>query len=180
MSQHLDHVTPSRIWQPTPQTPAAELELYAVPVPAAVPVVLPDGRTAWAREIAPRLETVPTTPATAPTPMPGWAKGLALASAALSTLTLSGGLAMRIAAPALAPAVELLDTIWKVALVSAVLLLGTGAIMRGKLAAKTTTVPRQAAQPVEVHVGGIHAGGGGRWLSRGGDVNVRLDIGGER
>ncbi|MFZ3476095.1 hypothetical protein ACODT4_44700 [Streptomyces sp. 2.9] len=179
MSQHLDHVTPAQTWQPSLPAPAAELELYAVPVPDAVPVTLPDGRTAWAREIAPRLAPADVAPASAS--MPGWAKGIALASAALSTLTLSGGLAMRIAAPALGPAVEFLDMVWKVALVLAVLVLGVGAVVRSRLAAMNSTEAAPApAVPVEIHVGDIRTGSGGRWLSRGGDVKVSFDLRGER
>ncbi|MFJ5026115.1 hypothetical protein [Streptomyces goshikiensis] len=183
MSQHLDHVTPARIWQTTP-APAAELELYAVPVPDAVPVTLPDGRTAWAREIAPRLDPAPTGPS--PAAMPGWAKGIALASAALSTVTLSGGIAMRIAAPALAPAAELLDALWKVGVALLVLTLAAGSVARRKFAALTSATAAPAAKtapapaPISVHVGDVHGGTGGRWISRGGDVHMTFDVGGQR
>ncbi|MFJ7271956.1 hypothetical protein ACIQV3_35870 [Streptomyces sp. NPDC099050] len=175
MSHHLDQVTtPARIWQPTPVAPAAELELYPVPVPASVPVVLPDGRTAWAREVAPRLEAAPM-PAQA-VPMPAWAKGLAVAAAALSGVALSGALALRIAAPALEAAINFLEALLVFAVVVAVVLLGVGIKVRtGRRAAVAPGAPVMNLSFGDITAG---AGGtGGRWLSRGGQGGaVHLNI----
>lgn len=69
---------PTTLWKPPAPTTRA-LTLYQVPVPDAVPVQLPDGRTAWARPVQERL--IPEPPAPTPTrePMPAWAKAFSLA-----------------------------------------------------------------------------------------------------
>ncbi|ASY37058.1 MULTISPECIES: hypothetical protein [unclassified Streptomyces] len=173
---------PTTIWQPTPPphpallpAPAPHVTLYQVPVPDAVPVQLPDGSTAWGRPIQPHLEPAPL-PAPAE-PMPAWAKALGMTAASLTLLALGGALALRIAAPALEGLVDILDMIWRVALVLAVLLFGAR-FLRAFLghAPTNSSTPSPASFPAEQHI--VFAPqidtAGTRLLGRSGDVNIQF------
>ncbi|GAA0454344.1 hypothetical protein [Streptomyces olivaceiscleroticus] len=176
-----DHPTaPTVIWQPNhpdlARSAEAALTLYQVPVPDSIPVQLPDGRTAWARHIQPQL--APTPVDTSPRePMPALAKTVCAVAGSLTVLALGGATALRIAAPALGGLVELLDTIWRVALTLAAILFGVVAGGRF-LFAKTPgsegadRADRAYEQPM-VFAPQIDTSGG-RLLGRGGDVNIQL------
>ncbi|MFD4756378.1 hypothetical protein [Streptomyces sp. NPDC058426] len=176
---------PTRLYQPTPlphplpsaaPPPSPTLTLYDIPVPGAVPVQLPDGRTAWGRPVTPHIE--PTPPPAPTEPMPAWAKALGLSAASLTLLALGGALALRIAAPALGDLVDVLDMIWRVALVLAVLLLGarllSAALLRHSPHTGDTPSSPDAA-PAEQHI--VFAPqidtGGNRLIGRAGDVNIQ-------
>ncbi|MFI8007945.1 hypothetical protein [Streptomyces sp. NPDC086010] len=170
---------PTAIWQPAPQpAPAPALTLYQVPVPGAVQVQLPDGRFAWGKPVEHHLTATPpaTTP---PEAMPGWAKAVSLIAGSLTVMALGSATALRIAAPALGGLVDLLDTLWKVALTLAVILFGVGLTGRylfaKALCANTTTPPAAQQQPM-VFAPQIDTGGT-RLLGRSGDVNIQLGDG---
>ncbi|MGW3746643.1 hypothetical protein ACWD62_40495 [Streptomyces sp. NPDC005146] len=158
---------------PTSPQPAPVLTLYQVPVPGAVQVQLPDGRTAWGRPVEHHLDPLP---AAGPSPeaMPGWAKAVCLVAGSLTLMALGSAAALRIAAPALGGLVDLLDTIWKVALTLAVILFGLGLTGRFLFAsardADTASTPAQ--QPM-VFAPQIDTGGT-RLLGRSGDVNIQI------
>lgn len=167
---------PTAIWQPAPQQPVVPaLTLYQVPVPGAVQVQLPDGRTAWARPVQERLDPVPVTPHES---MPAWAKALGMAAGSLTLLALGGAVALRIAAPALGGLVDLLDTIWKVALTLAVILFGAGIVARSLFAkaaehtGEDSHVGPEAGQTV-IFAPQIDTGGN-RLIGRAGDVNIQI------
>ncbi|MFB7552601.1 hypothetical protein [Streptomyces sp. NPDC056154] len=165
------------IWQPAPQpAPAPALTLYQVPVPGAVQVQLPDGRIAWGRPVEHHLDPVPTA-TNSPEAMPGWAKAVSLVAGSLTVMALGSAAALRIAAPALGGLVDLLDTLWKVALTLAVILFGIGLTGRFLLASARradTTAPAadQQQQPM-VFAPQIDTGGT-RLLGRSGDVNIQF------
>jgi len=153
-------------------TPA--LTLYQVPVPGAVQVQLPDGRTAWARPVAERLEPVPM-PKPAE-PMPAWAKAFGMAAGSLTVLALGSATALRIAAPALGVLVDLLDMIWRVALVLTVLLFGARIFARHHFHTadgESATSRTGAREEPFIFAPQIDAGGT-RLLGRSGDVNIQL------
>ncbi|WP_033947580.1 hypothetical protein [Streptomyces sp. CNQ431] len=171
---------PTSFWKtPTPITPA--LTLYQVPIPDAVPVQLPDGRTAWARPVQERL--IPETPEPTPTrePMPAWAKAFSLAAGSLTILALGGAAALRIAAPALGDLVDVLDMLFRVALVLAALLFGGAVLTRILLRRATTpllddatrTAQEQPPAPTVVFAPHIDTGGD-RLFGRSGSVTVQL------
>ncbi|MGX9923519.1 hypothetical protein ACWIG4_27135 [Streptomyces sp. NPDC002248] len=171
---------PTTIWQPTPPpvllpTQAPHVALYQVPVPGAVPVQLPDGSTAWGRPIQPHLEPTPL-PAPAE-PMPAWAKALGMTAASLTLFALGGALALRIAAPALGGLVDVLDMIWRVALVLAVLLFGTRFLRafhrHSPTSADTATPAGHRAEQHIVFAPQIDTAGT-RLLGRSGDVNIQF------
>ena len=159
---------------PADPQPAPVLTFYQVPVPGAVQVQLPDGRTAWGRPVEHHLDPLP---AAGPSPeaMPGWAKAVCLVAGSLTLMALGSAAALRIAAPALGGLVDLLDTIWKVALTLAVILFGLGLTGRFLFAsardADTASTPAQQ-QPM-VFAPQIDTGGT-RLLGRSGDVNIQI------
>ncbi|MFF3358190.1 hypothetical protein ACFYWN_37540 [Streptomyces sp. NPDC002917] len=145
-----------------------------MPVPGAVQVQLPDGRTAWGRPVEQHLDPLPpaTTP---PEAMPGWAKALSLVAGSLTLMALGSAAALRIAAPALGGLVDLLDTLWRVALTLAVFLVGVGLTGRLLLASarRTDTATAPAEQQPMVFAPQIDTGGT-RLLGRSGDVNIQI------
>ncbi|MEU5838592.1 hypothetical protein ABZ820_33670 [Streptomyces diacarni] len=172
---------PAAIWQPAaPQQHTLEpvaappMTLYQVPVPGAVPVQLPDGRTAWGREVEHHLDPAP--PPAVREPMPAWAKAVGAVAGSLTLLSLGSAVALRIAAPALGVAVDVLDMIWKVALTLAVILFGTRFLRSFR--ATVTGEPSgdggadQHTQPM-VFAPQINTGGT-RLCGRSGDVNIQL------
>lgn len=173
---------PTAVWQPAPQhhtalqpVTAPEMTLYQVPVPGAVPVQLPDGRTAWGRPVEHRLDPVP---AAAPRePMPGWAKAVGMVAGSLTALALGGAAALRIAAPALGGLVDLLDMIWKVTLTLAVILFGARFIrsFRTTSGTATDTTAQTRTDPGQTVVFAPHIDTGGtRILGRGGDISIQI------
>ncbi|GAB1331702.1 hypothetical protein [Streptomyces sennicomposti] len=173
---------PTAIWQPAPQqyplvqqAAAPSLTLYQVPVPGAVQVQLPDGRIAWGRPVEHRLDPVPAGPPH--DPMPGWAKAIGMVAGSLTALALGGALALRIAAPALGGLVDVLDMLWKVALVLAVILFGAAVVVRSlfaKAAAHTSgdTGPGTDNGQTVIFAPQIDTGGN-RLIGRSGDVNIQ-------
>ncbi|OEJ36337.1 hypothetical protein [Streptomyces agglomeratus] len=171
--------TTATVMQPLPHhtdvQPAASLTLYQVPVPGAVQVQLPDGRIAWGRPVEHRLDPVPV-PKAQGEPMPAWAKAMGMVAGSLSALALGSALALRIAAPALGGLVDVLDMLWKTALVLAVILFGGVAIVRGLVVKATghasgTGTSGEAGQTV-VFAPQIDTGGN-RLIGRAGDVNIQ-------
>ncbi|MEY9997442.1 hypothetical protein ABIE67_009561 [Streptomyces sp. V4I8] len=173
---------PTAIWQPAPQhhqvvvqqAPAPALTLYQVPVPGSVQVQLPDGRIAWGRPVEHRLDPVPV--ATQREPMPSWAKAIGMVAGSITALALGGAVALRIAAPALGGLVDMLDMLWKVALVLAVILFGGVAVARS-LFAKAAGHPGSdhgtGSEPSTVVFAPQIDTGGNRLIGRGGDVNIQ-------
>lgn len=70
--------------------------------------------------------------------MPAWAKAFSLAAGSLTVLALGGAAALRIAAPALGDLVDVLDMLFRVALVLAALLFG-GAVLARIFVRRATT-----------------------------------------
>ncbi|MEW1724290.1 hypothetical protein [Streptomyces sp. NPDC093109] len=174
----LTPAVPTAVWQPAPQpvqhTAVPALTLYQVPVPGAVQVQLPDGRTAWARPVERELTPVPA--AGAPSePMPAWAKAVGMVAGSLTALALGGALALRIAAPALGGLVDILDTIWKVALTLAVLLLGALTVARALFHKnpEPDSGTDTLSEPVVLFAPQIDTGGT-RLIGRGGNVNIQI------
>ncbi|MFE2943398.1 hypothetical protein ACFXKG_30745 [Streptomyces sp. NPDC059255] len=168
---------PLAIRQPTPQHYPAPLEtqaltLYQVPVPGAVEVQLPDGRTAWARPVDTHLDPLPTDATARREPMPGWAKAVGLVAGSITAAALGGALALRIAAPALGGLVDLLDILWKVALTLAVILLGAFTVARSLLAKAAAHSDTTPTKPPVVFAPQINTAGT-RLIGRGGDVNIQ-------
>ncbi|MGW8797985.1 hypothetical protein ACWGN9_13020 [Streptomyces sp. NPDC055775] len=86
------------VTNPISPQPAPAMTLYQVPVPGAVQVQLPDGRTAWGHPVEHHLD--PLSPATASSEaMPGWAMALSLVAGSLTLMALGSVVALRIAAP---------------------------------------------------------------------------------
>ncbi|MER0443209.1 hypothetical protein ABR738_01215 [Streptomyces sp. Edi4] len=178
VGQEVGPALPTAVWQPAApqhlvQPDAPALTLYQVPVPGAVQVQLPDGRIAWGRPVEPRLETVPL-PAPKE-PMPAWAKAIGMVAGSLTVLALGGAIALRIAAPALGDLVDLLNTIWVVALVLAVIFFGGRIIMRFLAASATDSASDTGSshgQSTVVFAPEINTGGT-RLLGRSGDVNIQ-------
>lgn len=173
---------PSAIWQPAPQhhqvvvqqALAPSLTLYQVPVPGSVQVQLPDGRVAWGRPAEQRLEPVPV--ATPREPMPSWAKAIGMVAGSITALALGGAVALRIAAPAMGGLVDVLDMLWKVALVLAVILFGGVAVARSlfaKVAGHTGSDHAAGSEPSTVVFSPQIDTGGNRIIGRGGDVNIQ-------
>jgi hypothetical protein len=173
---------PTAIWQPAPQhhqvvvqqAPAPALTLYQVPVPGSVQVQLPDGRIAWGRPVEHRLDPVPV--ATPREPMPSWAKAIGMVAGSITALALGGAVALRIAAPALGGLVDVLDMLWKVALVLAVILFGGLAVARSlfaKAAGHTGSDHGTGSEPSTVVFAPQIDTGGNRLIGRGGDVNIQ-------
>ncbi|WP_432070868.1 hypothetical protein [Streptomyces sp. AA1529] len=173
---------PAAVWQPAPPqhhtlepVTAPAMTLYQVPVPDAVPVQLPDGRTAWARPVEHRLDPAPldTRPRE---PMPAWAKAVGMAAASLTALALGSALALRIAAPALGGLVDVLEIAWKVGLVLLVLLFGAPFVARALFG---RSLPEDHARPAHdvpqqvVFAPQIDTGGSRMW-GRSGEVNIQL------
>ncbi|MFM9812807.1 hypothetical protein ACKI16_30370 [Streptomyces scabiei] len=172
---------PTAIWQPAPQQyPLAQqaapaLTLYQVPVPGAVQVQLPDGRIAWGRPVEHRLDPVPAGPQREP--MPGWAKAIGMVAGSLTALALGGAIALRIAAPALGGLVDVLDMLWKVALVLAVILFGAVAVARSlfsKAAAHASGDTGSTDNGQTVIFAPHIDTGGNRLIGRSGDVNIQV------
>ncbi|MGW7463831.1 hypothetical protein ACWGJT_03785 [Streptomyces xantholiticus] len=175
------HAIPTAIYQ-VAQPPysaatcsAAALTLYQVPVPGAVPVQLPDGRTAWGRPVEHRLGPLPVDTAQRE-PVPAWAKAIGMVAGSLTALALGGALALRIAAPALGELVDLLSMLWKVALVLAVILFGAAArALFAKASAHTATRDSRATGSTQTIVFAPQIDTGGtRLLGRSGDVNIQV------
>ncbi|MFC8263676.1 hypothetical protein ACFUNF_40270 [Streptomyces sp. NPDC057291] len=173
--------TTATVLQPVPPGPLAapllaapDLTLYPVPVPGAVPVVLPDGRTAWGKPVEPRLEVIPSAGAPREA-MPGWAKAVCAVAGSLTLMALGSAIALRIAAPALGGLVDLLEMVWKVTLTLAVIFFGFGLVGRYLLSTAGPSAaesPGQSAQPM-VFAPRINTGGN-RLIGRGGDVNIQV------
>lgn len=173
---------PTTIWQPPrqqypllQQEAVPSLTLYQVPVPGAVQVQLPDGRIAWGRPVEHRLDPVPAGPPH--DPMPGWAKAIAMVAGSLTTLALGGALALRIAAPALGGLVDVLDMLWRVALVLAVILFGALVVARSLFAkaarhAGEDTGPGTDSGQTVIFAPQIDTGGN-RLIGSSGDVNIQ-------
>ncbi|MFM9681681.1 hypothetical protein [Streptomyces brasiliscabiei] len=172
---------PTAIWQPAPQhhhvvqqAAAPALTLYQVPVPGSVQVQLPDGRIAWGRPVEHRLDPVPV--ATQREPMPSWAKAIGMVAGSITALALGGAVALRIAAPAMGGLVDVLDMLWKVALVLAVILFGGVAVARSllaKVAGHTGSDHGTGSEPSTVVFAPQIDTGGNRLIGRGGDVNIQ-------
>ncbi|MCX4598326.1 hypothetical protein OG819_55300 [Streptomyces sp. NBC_01549] len=173
---------PTAIWQPAPQqypivqqAAAPALTLYQVPVPGAIQVQLPDGRIAWGRPVEHSLDPVPAGPPH--DPMPGWAKAIGMVAGSLTALALGGAIALRIAAPALGGLVDVLDMLWKVALVLAVILFGAAAVVRSLYAKAAAHVGGDTGSGTDSGQTVIFAPqidtGGNRIVGRGGDVNIQ-------
>lgn len=160
---------------PAPQTP--ELTLYKLPVPGAVQVQLPDGRTAWGRPVEHRLAPIPVD-ITPRQPMPSWAKGIGLTSSSLTILALGGALALRIANPAMGGLVDLLDTLWKVGLTLVVIVFGAAVIARALFTKAIAQAGGTAGSGTDSGQTVIFAPqvdtGGNRLIGRSGDVNIQV------
>lgn len=174
--------SPTAIWQPAPphqplvqQAAAPTLTLYQVPVPGAVQVQLPDGRIAWGCPVEHRLDPVPAGPPHEP--MPSWAKAIGMVAGSLTALALGSALALRIAAPALGELVDVLDMLWKVALVLAVLLFGAVAVARFLFAKAAAHADGDTGSGTDNGQTVIFAPqidtGGNRFIGRSGDVNFQ-------
>ncbi|WP_030888269.1 hypothetical protein [Streptomyces sp. NRRL S-1868] len=149
------------------------MKLYPVPVHDALPVLLPDGRTAWGRPVEHHIPPAPLP--TTREPVLVWAKAAGIFAGSLTLLALGGATALRIAAPALGVAVDILDMIWKVALTLAVILFGAGFLRPGRFRAASSSTPPEdnTAQQPMVFAPQIHTGGT-RLLGRSGDVSIQL------
>ncbi|WP_331755881.1 hypothetical protein [Streptomyces sp. NBC_01643] len=162
------------VTHPTAEQPAPALTLYQVPVPGAVQVQLPDGRTAWGRPVEHHLDPLPPASAS-PEAMPSWAKAVSLVAGSLTLMALGSAAALRIAAPALGGLVDLLDTIWRVSLALAVILFGLGLTGRFLLAsARRTDTPTTPAELQPMVFAPQIDTGGTRLLGRSGDVNIQI------
>ncbi|WP_314223609.1 hypothetical protein [Streptomyces zaehneri] len=179
---HHSPTVPTAIWQPAPQqyplvqqAAAPSLTLYQVPVPGAVQVQLPDGRIAWGRPVEHCLDPLPAGPPH--DPMPGWAKAIGMVAGSLTALALGGALALRIAAPALGGLVDVLDMLWKVALVLAVILFGAAVVVRCLFAKTAAYAGGDTGSGTDSGQTVIFAPqidtGGNRVIGRGGDVNIQ-------
>ncbi|WP_331732368.1 hypothetical protein [Streptomyces sp. NBC_00989] len=167
---------------PAPHHDEPVLTLYQVPVPGAIEVTLPNGRTAWAKEVEARLDPIPTKPHE---PMPSWAKGICLVSGGLTVLVLGSAVALRIAAPTFGDLVDVLDMIWRVTLALAVIFFGAGIVVRRLLASALGDNHATGASRPQ---GGGHSEqhiviapqidtGGNRLIGRSGDVNFQFGDG---
>ncbi|WP_186782478.1 hypothetical protein [Streptomyces albidoflavus] len=113
--------------------------------------------------------------------MPAWAKAFSLAAGSLTVLALGGAAALRIAAPALGDLVDVLDMLFRVALVLAALLFG-GAVLARILVRRATTPllddathTAQEQPPASTLVFAPHIDtGGDRLFGRSGSVTVQL------
>ncbi|MBO8189223.1 hypothetical protein [Streptomyces spirodelae] len=174
---------PAAVWQPAqpqhhtlePVVTAPAMTLYQVPVPDAVQVQLPDGRTAWGRPVEHRLDPTPVD--TSPRePTPAWAKAVGMVAGSLTALALGSALALRIAAPALEGLVDVLEIAWKVGLVLLVLLFGAPFVARTLFGRgdHTDASAHGPAQPQPLVFAPQIDTGGTRLLGRSGDVNIQV------
>lgn len=93
------------VTHPTDPQPAHVLTLYQVPVPGAVQVQLPDGRTALGRPVEHHPDPLRAA-GLSPGAMPGWAKAVSVVAGSLTLMALGSAAALRIAAPALGGLVD--------------------------------------------------------------------------
>jgi membrane protein implicated in regulation of membrane protease activity len=109
--------------------------------------------------------------------MPGWAKAIGMVAGSLTALALGGALALRIAAPALGGLVDVLDMLWKVALVLAVILFGAAVVVRSLFAKAAAHAGGDTGSGTDSGQTVIFApqidSGGNRLIGRGGDVNIQ-------